>query len=254
MSGSRNLSDEGRLQRMQEEHRQLRQELETNRRFVFERPLLIAGAGFAGYAGLSSKLDLRPLPIPVLAVLLFNLWFTYNRLRSNARIISYIQLVHDPEGLGQWIGWESALRRYRMWLTLRPDAWRLVRGRVRDQHDSMGFYAPILWFHIALGVIVCALVMVQENVVQYLWIPGSSRMDQTIAAADIIALTAYASLALLVPSGRLRMAIEECRYAWEQVLVSEDQPLASAEDHRRRHPNARGVRDGTDTSRTRRHS
>jgi len=85
-----------------QEYSFLREELDMNRRFVFERPLLIVGAALAAAVPLADKRAFFLLPLPFLAVLLFNLWFTINRLQSSARIIGYIQLVH--EGEKNWIG------------------------------------------------------------------------------------------------------------------------------------------------------
>lgn len=47
---------------MQDEHELLRRELEANRRFVFERPLVIVGAGLAGYAGFTGSANLHLIP------------------------------------------------------------------------------------------------------------------------------------------------------------------------------------------------
>jgi hypothetical protein len=195
------------LQSMQEEHRHLRQELETNRRFVFERPLLIAGAGFAGFASFSANLDLRFIPIPLLAVLLFNLWFTFNRLCSNARIVAYIQLVHEPLSHRQWCGWETALRLYRAWFESHSSAWRHLEKKVVSQRDGMGFYAPIFWFHIALGVIVTVLVV-------------SQLMDRDTVIANGFALLAYVAIAFRMPAARIRTQIAASTFVWDQVLQS----------------------------------
>jgi hypothetical protein len=169
---------------MHEEHRQLRQELNVNRRFVFERPIVIAGVGLAGYAGLADKLDLRLLPVPILALLLFNLWFTYNRLLSNARIISYIQLVHDPTGSRSWVGWETALHHYRTWFACNREAWSEAQKESSPQRDSMGFYTPIFRFHLSIGTIFCIFVVLSR-----FWAADRNTFDTVVAGADTMDFT-----------------------------------------------------------------
>jgi hypothetical protein len=45
-------------------------------------------------------------------LLVFNFWFTINRLGSAARIVAYIQVV--LEAGRPWRGWETSLRSYRI--------------------------------------------------------------------------------------------------------------------------------------------
>jgi hypothetical protein len=97
---------------VQEEYNFLRTELETNKKFVFERPLLIIGTGMAALGTLYDVKAILLGPIPFLTILYFNLWFTENRLKSSARIVAYLQLVHETKQLVT-PGWESALRAYR---------------------------------------------------------------------------------------------------------------------------------------------
>ena len=113
-----------------EEYKSLRQEHENNRKFIFERPLLIVGATFASAMTVADKGFLVLLPIPFLALLLFNLWFTHNRAESSARIVSYLQLVHEGVCPVNWIGWENSVRLYRQWIyktaNERPAGYRAI--------------------------------------------------------------------------------------------------------------------------------
>jgi hypothetical protein len=99
-----------------EEYKFLRQEHENNRKFIFERPLLIVGATFASAITINDKSLLLLLPLPFLALLYFNIWFTHNRMESSARIVSYLQIVHEGVSKYKWIGWENAVRLYRKWI------------------------------------------------------------------------------------------------------------------------------------------
>ena len=219
------------VQERHEEHRQLRQELNVNRRFVFERPIVIAGVGLAGYAGLSDKLDLRLLPVPILALLLFNLWFTYNRLLSNARIISYIQLVHDPNPRSSqsWVGWKTALDCYRTWFANNSDAWRECQKECSPRRDSMGFYTPIFWFHVSIGTIFCAFVVLSR-----LGSVGGNALHDVVIVADMISFVIYLILAFCLWPSRVKSSVEVSRCIWEKVFENEGISKWREEASRRR--------------------
>jgi len=80
------------------EYESLRQEMLQNKRYVFERPLVIIGAVGLAAAQLSGTHAAVTLPVLLVALLWLNLWFTVNRLRSTARIVAYVGLVLEvPE-------------------------------------------------------------------------------------------------------------------------------------------------------------
>jgi len=106
-----------------EEYRSLLEEHRKNRSFLFERPLTILGLVAAAMSYLFYRSDVEfDVGLFVLAglmtILCFNLWFTGNRLHSDARIVAYMQLVHEGDPLVKWIGWENSLRDYRKWMFL----------------------------------------------------------------------------------------------------------------------------------------
>jgi hypothetical protein len=122
-----------------EEYRTLREELARNQAFVFERPLVIVGAALtAGVAASTAGFELdKPTNVAWLALavgflsaalilmLVFNLFFTQDRMLTNSRIIAYIQLFHD-EGQINCKGWEDALRRRRRWTKENPEYYYLT--------------------------------------------------------------------------------------------------------------------------------
>lgn len=143
------------------EHNYLRTEIETNKKFVFERALIIVGAALAAML-LPQGLKVIPLlGIPVIGALSFNLWFTANRLKSNARIIAYIQLFHESIHPFSWIGWENALRLYRLWHKYENCEEEVEQARAEfagiTQWDNLSFYSPILTLHIAMAVAIAFL-------------------------------------------------------------------------------------------------
>jgi hypothetical protein len=139
------------------EYSTLRDEILQNKKYIFERPLLIITAAGIASVRLSGEPSLAFLPLLLVIVLLSNLWFTVNRLQSNARIIAYITVVLEPTGDVAWIGWENALRRYRIWKKKnRPDKQAEQRRKYENAcaiPDAMAFY-PALWLlHVATVVV-----------------------------------------------------------------------------------------------------
>jgi hypothetical protein len=101
-----------------EEYKYLRQEHENNRKFGFERPLVIVAGMLAAAVSFKGQhlAVLALLPIPFLAMLWFSIWFTFNRVQNSARIVSYILLFHETQGTSNWVGWETSLRQFRQWV------------------------------------------------------------------------------------------------------------------------------------------
>jgi hypothetical protein len=203
-----------------EEYKFLRQEHENNRRFVFERPLVIVGATLAAAFSLSEKGLLGLLPVPFLAVLLFNLWFTFNRMESSARIVAYIQLVLEPSARYQWMGWESSLRAYRAWV------FEVEQGRRHEplfneevaQVQAMGFYAPIFYFHLALGILVTAVLVSQSEALQRVLGQQSRYSDLGAIGTSVAATASFGSVFWRFRPSKLRHLIEWKCQVWREVL------------------------------------
>ena len=134
------------------EYNTLRSELLQNKQYVFERPLLIITAAGVAAVQLSSKPSVLLLPFLLIIVLLINLWFTVNRLRSIARIAAYIAVVFESTPHA-WIGWENALREHRMWTKRHDpkDQRELLAKHIKSEAipDAMMFYCPLFLLHVA---------------------------------------------------------------------------------------------------------
>jgi hypothetical protein len=143
------------------EYAALRDELQQNKQYVFERPLLIITAAGVASVQLSGQPSAVLLPLLLVVLLLVNLWFTVNRLRSSARIAAYIGVVLESVTENRWIGWERSLRIQRKWMkTLSPEE----RTEILEPHiessaipDAMMFYPAIYWLHIATVLIALAV-------------------------------------------------------------------------------------------------
>jgi hypothetical protein len=156
-----------------EEYKFLRTELEINKKFVFERPLLIIGTGMAILGTLYNVNAIFLAPIPFLAILYYNLSFTNNRLKSSSRIIAYIQLVHEEEQLIT-PGWESALKIYRKtnvrkqennqnWKSALRIYWKTNFGKQENNqnkdsdYDNLTFSKQIFDFHLQIGAYIATV-------------------------------------------------------------------------------------------------
>jgi hypothetical protein len=94
----------------EKEYETLRQELNENKKYVFERPLIIITAAFVALGSIPSEY-LIFYPIVIIYLLLFNLSFTINRLNSSARIVAYIRL-HIEKNASDNYHWETFLGGY----------------------------------------------------------------------------------------------------------------------------------------------
>lgn len=201
------------------EHKYLRAEIDANKSLVFERALLIVGAALAATIVPEAELTSRYFGAPILLALAFNLWFSVNRLKSNARIISYIQLVHESESIS-WEGWESALRLHRIFLKKCKD--RLEEARKKygaiTQYDNISFYGPIFWFHVVMAFFIALFLSLLP------WISDDlPRSAITIEIDGPIILNTLGLMAFLVWSIKVRpesvkKSIEINRIIWEEVF------------------------------------
>lgn len=94
------------------EYENLRREVDIDKKYVFELPILIVTVSLAAINfGPSDYIPYIPAFITIL--LCFNLLFTVNRLFSAARIITYIMLVIEPDYKPYIAGWENLLLYHR---------------------------------------------------------------------------------------------------------------------------------------------
>ncbi len=146
-----------------EEYKALRQEHENNRKFVFERPLIIVLGMVAAFLGVKNGGEklLIFLPSLFLVILFFNLWFTFNRMKSSARIVTYIHLFHETEQNNHLIGWEKRLQDFRGWIKkdINQGEVNQIKNSVSPS-SSMEFYSPIFAFHLICGIVIMLMVFV----------------------------------------------------------------------------------------------
>jgi hypothetical protein len=206
------MSPDERSKAMQTEIQFLRVEIELNRKYIFERPFIILAGAFAAAATLHSLVGYDALPMLFTILMGFNLWFTYNRLQSSSRIISYLQVVHTPGGESRWIGWEAALNNFRHSDVVPPAlAFRLAR------RQSNRFYGPILYFHLLVVALISGFILAQT----YPTGIDFGRLSFGRRAAlllDAVSLTGFLVLTWYVRPSTVTHSIEQTREVWEHVL------------------------------------
>jgi hypothetical protein len=148
----------------------------------------------------------------------YNLWFTYNRLQSNARIISYLQVVYTPDGFDRWLGWEAAL------LSFRKHGPHSVRSAAHlgweasEEQQGNRFYGPILSFHVAAVVLLTGFLLAQsELVVQPFHVVGP--LQGATLGLTFLALGAFLALSWFLRPGKVRFTIDQSRSVWQEVLL-----------------------------------
>jgi hypothetical protein len=217
-----------------EEYKFLRQEHENNRKYVFERPLIIVVGMLTAtlsFNGTGADI-LRLLPILLLAVLWFNLWFTYNRLLSSARIVAYIQLVHETKKPISWIGWESALLAYREWISTSPKEQRAAVRNAPVRFDSFGFYLPTYYFHLLCATLFVALTLMQYGASDCQRQAPLSDLNVMWVLANATALLVFAATLTSYRPSKIRRAIAYNREIWMSVLKPQRQTAVSAKSIR----------------------
>ncbi len=200
---------------MMHEHDALRSELLQNRKYVFERPLLIITAAAVAAGQLSGKPSVLFLPFLLIVVLIINLWFTVNRLKSTARIAAYIDAVLEGAPYA-WIGWEKSLREHRMWMKKHglEDRRKLLSKHTEKDAvpDAMTYYRPLLLLHVVTVVVALAASLLALGTLTQ--IPQLVSFAATLGAAIVLACCC---LGPYRPS-RMRDLIEIQRATWISVL------------------------------------
>ncbi len=197
-----------------EEYKTLREELLQAKKYVFERPLLIAAMAAAGSRGLDREF-LMLLLVLAAALLLFNFWFTFNRVSSGARIAAYIQLELEERSHGRWVGWETCLREYRRWLKDDPAKRRAEVDAALDAGavpDALMYYPPIYQLHIGLMAIAVGLAVT---------LALHNRTPFSVISMSLVLLLAgffSASLHRYAPH-KMRALIERNRVIWKFVFT-----------------------------------
>jgi hypothetical protein len=207
------------------EYESLRQEVLQNKRFVFERPLaIIAAAGLAALQ-LSASPSMLALPPLVILVLCVNLWFTANRIWSNARIVGYIAVALEPGSGYTWMGWENALRLHRKWTKTHSPEQRQKRIKPHlafdTMPDSMMFYPMLLGLHVVPVVFAFTALLLTIT-----W--NHPIAESVMLVATILSASCFVALCL-GPHRPHKMThlIEEQRATWLAVFAESKANKAS---------------------------
>lgn len=202
-----------------QEYEVLREELKINRQFVFERPLLIVGVSFAALASVSKESAvLQGLTLFFLLLLFFNLWFTFNRLSSNSRILGYLRVVHEStEGVLR-PGWENALSLQRAWLAANVEEHRKIEKKCSDlkMHDANRFYGGLFLFHLLMGGLALVFGLLPFGGLELRELPYSALLLE-IAAVGVYLIGIIVALRSWNPY-RPKNSLEVQTLAWREIL------------------------------------
>jgi hypothetical protein len=199
-----------------QEYQSLRQELLESKKYVFERPLLVAALAIAALNAVEQA-SVAVVPVLLTAFLLFNLWFTINRLFSAARIVAYIQLQLEERAGGPWQGWETSLREYRRWPKKlgKLEAKRIVDSELDKEAlpDALMYYPAIYVLHIGIACLSVA------SSVLILITRGPTWLN--VGCCTITVLLTAAALPYLRDHGPdfMKTTIERNRVIWKYVFA-----------------------------------
>jgi hypothetical protein len=139
----------------EKEYEALRTELNENRKYVFERPLVILTVTLIGFQNVDNPAYLLLLPSLMIFLLIFNLHFTSNRVNSSARIISYIRIFIEQDNSKSFF-WETFLSLYRksdkiIDIKSKENEWKQSDKSLRDK--ALRYYPIIFYFHVFIIII-----------------------------------------------------------------------------------------------------
>ncbi len=129
------------------EYESLREELNNEKRYLFERPVLL----FFGLIALEFLHEGRItlfLPAVIGLVFTYSYSFSISRILNMTRIVAYLQVVHEQRYRGIFVGWESYLDFQRQYL---KDSKYSPKGERWKEQRS--FANGILGMHLVLLIL-----------------------------------------------------------------------------------------------------
>ncbi|MBN2239849.1 MAG: hypothetical protein JW712_08740 [Dehalococcoidales bacterium] len=203
-----NTNNENKL----EEYRSLHDEHMRNRSYIFERPIIVLGVIAVALPFMYESVVGQFILAFLIFILWYNLQFIGNRMKSDARIIAYIQMVHEPESIYKWIGWETSLREYRKRKLPSRNVSPSEQNPINDP-QTFRFFFPIWVFHIILvmAMLTTSVITLFSLLTLYSYIGSGLALLSTI-------IFLYNALINFNPK-RLNIGIEVERIKWDQVLT-----------------------------------
>ena len=213
---------------MIEEYKVLRQEHENNRKFVFERPLILLVGALAAVANFkeASSPALDVLPFILLTGLSFNLWFTHGRMKSSSRIVAYIQVVFEGKGVVKWSGWESALNAHREWQYKVKKKIETEPVIPSDHIDGNGMYDNVFYFHVVSGVLFSIVSLSRGELIQRICCGVATSTDWIWLLCHVASQAFFLISSLIFRPSTVRPEIRRHRAIWLKVLPNVAQPHA----------------------------
>ena len=196
----------------------LRDEISQGKKYVFERPLLV----FTLSIGATNFIEINIVSYLfaiVLSFAIFNLWITVDRLKSAARIVAYIQVVLEAKMCKPWLGWETSLRKYRVWMKNRKDDNRKLVNEVNEDKNkpvSMGYYLAIYIMHWVMSIF-----LIVGCFRAYVNSCGETE-NILLISVSVIVFVIFSYFSYLWRPSEIVKLIEENRRRWILVLNCDD--------------------------------
>ena len=193
---------------IENEYDSLRVELNKGKQYVFGRPLLLISGSIALVQLIDEDYSIF-LPLIIIIILYYNIWFTVNRMRSTARIVAYIQVILESQKY-KWHGWETSLRYYRKWLKQKGINAHDIQIDKELIYDNIGYYPFILKIHIFFSIIATGAIIIYTS---YNW----ELNNYLTMTATIIGLVIFLSFAIKMKPSSVTPLIEQNIQIWTNV-------------------------------------
>jgi len=205
-----------------QEYISLRDELKESKKYVFERPILSIMAIIA-FAQFVKESYVSLLPSVTVSIMIYNLWFTINRLKSSSRIAAYIQVYHEPPDKFKWIGWENFLRCQRAWLKItgKKNTDDISKNLPKIAVPDALFYYPAI-YNLHIFIVLFCLV---SSILFYISNPSDNFIILNSALTVLLSLYFFKYALSVLPS-KMRVLIEQNRKICEQVSENIDNILS----------------------------
>jgi hypothetical protein len=193
---------------IENEYDSLREELSKGKQYVFERPLILISGSIALVQLTDTEYSIF-LPLIIIILLYYNIWFTVNRTRSTARIVAYIHVILESNKY-PWYGWETSLRYYRKWLKMKGINAHNIPIDNNLIFDNIGYYPFIFKIHVFFAIIVTIIIIIFS-------VNHWELCNYLTMIATIIGLAVFLTFAFKMKPSTIRPLIEQNIYIWTNV-------------------------------------
>lgn len=196
-----------------DEYNSLRSELAEGKKYIFERPLFIIILVIAGVNLVAGSYAGLLLPAAI-GLLWFNLWFTIDRLHRLGRLAAYLQLELEEGRFTPWLGWETSLRYYRIWMKANRDHLaELLAGKIDPETapEEAGCYPAVYILHLAAVL----LALLSSG---WVWVTRMNAANTAWFGVSSLLALFFAVYAVRSRPDKMKFTCEQARVIWIEVF------------------------------------